>query len=286
MGESFFGDQEDLPLEGTEQPEDDASDVLDDDLDDEETPEPDEDTPGPGSSRSSRAQRRRQRYESRIRELEEQVGIVQQFRSDPHGTMRAVAQQLGYELRPASQDPSTPSRSEVPRDVLQMAEQALREDNPDLAFMAPALAKVAYQIAKQTVEPVNNQTQALNQTRRAQEYREAVDQLESEYPEWRTHETEMSQRLDFLKSALNGGPMVHPKYGNVLNILYGWSSGDGRAIVAAARRMSEAARNRVSTGVRQTRNVPDVQAQIKKAKSRQDKMRIALNASLGELGLQ
>ena len=93
----------------------------------------------------------------------------------------------------------------------------------------------------------------------------------------------MSERINFLRTALSGnGPLTHPRYGSVLEMVYRWTTGEARATAEAGRRMQRALQGRTTTGNGSRGTQPSVQDQITKADDDQAKWEIAFRSALRE----
>ena len=77
--------------------------------------------------------------------------------------------------------------------------------------------------------------------------------------------------------------MTHHKYGNVLEMLYNWASGNNNAVREVAERYRNAPRQRGvrSQGDRATQ--PDILKLISKAKDPREQMRIAFDNAVKEV---
>ncbi len=220
-----------------------------------------------------------------LTELERKAGIVDRLGSDPTYARQVVEQmatQLGMSLT-AGASPAQPSDAgAVPANVLQAAQQALA-DQPDVQFLAPVIAKVAYNIAQETVQPFQKQQEQQQQQQRRHEYEQMSSTLSETAPGWEEHEDAMEARFQFLKDALNQkGPMVHPRFGSVLEMLYRLETGHATATAEAGRRMQRALTNRTTTGTGRRTPAPNIQEQIAKAGTPDDQWAIAFNAAVAE----
>lgn len=107
--------------------------------------------------------------------------------------------------------------------------------------------------------------------------------LSESMPGWEEHEDAMLERLNFLRNAISGnGPMVHPRYGSVLEMLYRWTTGEARATAEAGRRMQQALQSRTTTGSGTRGARPNVTDQIGKTSDDQEKWRIAFRDALAQ----
>lgn len=223
--------------------------------------------------------------EAEINDLEQRASIVDQFNQNPFGTLQQLAGQYGYRLESSQGSGSggQNSPSNVPDRVLQRTREAFR-NSPDLAFLAPQIAEAVWNVSQDMVAPMQQQQTQQQQQARQREHEEALEILDEVAPGWNDREDEMAGLLQFLKGALNGGSLRHPRYGHVYEMAYRAITGNAAATATAGRRFAEAARNSTSTG--RQRSVPvDVQQQLSKAGSMQDKLQIALRAAMQEHGV-
>lgn len=225
--------------------------------------------------------------EAEVRSLRQKAQMVDRFYSDPAyalQTMQQVAQRLGYTVQPAAQRPAE-TASAPPAWVSEAATQALAGET-DLQFLAPLIAKVAYAITQKELAPLQEQTATREQQARQLEFEQMAQALEAEGADWRDHENEMMSRLTWLKQAVNGGTLSHPRYGSLLKLLYQWTIGESQAQVEAGRRMQRALTNRTTQS--QTRAQPpvDVQALIQEKSRPQDKWDVAMQQALAEVRAQ
>ena len=226
-----------------------------------------------------------------VRGLRQKAQMVDRFYSDPAyalQTIQQVAQSLGYTVaKPgAAAPPAQPTAApEVPQWATDAARQALAGDT-ELEFMAPVIAKVAHAIMQQQLGPLQEQAQTQAATQRQQEFERTVQELEADGTDWRTHEDAMMERLTFLRQAVNGGTLSHPKYGSLLKLLYDWTTGQRGAQVEAGRRMKQALANRSTAGQSRSQPPVDVTQLIREAKSPQDKWDVAMKQALAEVRTQ
>jgi hypothetical protein len=289
--ERFADDADDLDttqIDDTDAPSEDATDEPDDRrqplLDPATLPE----ELRPHWSRMTKAYNQRldrmRARESEIDDLERRAGIVDQFNANPFGTLQQLAQQYGYRLESSQGGGGQQNgQSNVPERVLQRTREAFR-NSPDLAFLAPQIAEAVWNVSQDMVAPMQQQQTQQQQQARQKEHEEALEILDEIAPSWHDREDEMAGLLNFLKGALNGGSLRHPRYGHVYEMAYRAITGNAAATATAGRRFAAAARNATSTG--RQRSVPvDVQQQLTKAGSMQDKLQIALRAAMQEHGV-
>lgn len=259
----------------------------------------------------SKAQARLREREKSIATYRQKAELVDRFYSDPTyaaQTMQQMAQQLGYTLTRANGQPAQQSQQgqqahsqgqatqgggQIPDWVNRMASEAVT-DNPDLAFLAPIIAKAAWSITNAATEPLQQEAEArrkADEDRRTQdrqaEFERLALELEEQGVDWREHEEEMTERLNFLRAALtNQGSWSHPRYGNVLQLLHTWVAGPKAAQAEAGRRLQQAMQNRTSTGTATRSPGVNTQQLIRDAKTQQEQFAIAFRAALAEAGSQ
>lgn len=225
--------------------------------------------------------------ESEVRGLRQKAQMVDRFYSDPAyalQTIQQVAQTMGYTVAKAGAAPGAPERSReaVPAWVEEAARQALAGEE-DIAFLAPAIAKVAHAITQQQLGPIHERAQAQEVAQRQVEFERMAQDLEAEGVDWRQHEDEMMERLTFLRQAVNGGSLSHPRYGNILKMLHQWTTGERGAQVEAGKRMQRALTNRSTTGSTRAQPPVDVTQLIREKTSPQDQWAIAAKHALAEV---
>lgn len=230
--------------------------------------------------------------EAGLRDLETKAELVDRFYNDKAYAQQVItqmAQQLGYQLTPTGQaggQSGHAGTTAVPEAMLNAARDALA-DTPDLAFLAPYLAKFGQQLLaplQQERQQQHTQQQAAQQEQQAAELQQAMDALEQVAPDWSEHEDDMADRATWLRKALTRtGPLVHPRYGNAMELLYQLVTGQGRATAEAGRRMSRVLTNRTTTGQSARNQGPTVQEQIRGAKTHQDRIAIAFEDALNQM---
>ena len=229
--------------------------------------------------------------------LREKAAALDRLSTDPvyaRQMVQHMAQQLGLSLTPDTAAPRSAAGSarrearttDVPAHVLEAVEAALG-DEPSLAFMAPVVAKAAWAVAQQSVAPLHEERQQQQTRQRQDEYTQLTSQLSASAPGWEAYEDDMHGRLQFLRAAVSGqGPLSHPQYGNVLELLYRWTAGEARATGEAGKRMQRALTNKTTTGAAAPAKGPSTEALIAQAPSAQDKWQIAFQAGLAEAAAQ
>lgn len=223
--------------------------------------------------------------EAEVRSLRQKAALVDRFYSDPTYALQQiqqVAQRLGYAVTKPGEARAPEAPAAVPQWAQDAAQQALAGDQ-ELQFLAPVIAKAAYAITQQQMAPLHEQAQAQQTAARQLEFEAMAQALEADGADWRQHEEDMMQRLAFLRQAVNGGTLNHPRYGSLLKLLYQWTTGERGAQVEAGKRMQRALTNRSSAGQARAQPPVDVQQLITEAKSPQDKWDVAMKQALAEV---
>ena len=242
----------------------------------------------PHWARMTRAYNKRlERLRTTERDLRGKADLVDRFYTDP-----AYAQQViqDYQRRlggnapaPNGNPPAAPSSTGGgAQDAA--AQAALQALPAELHFLAPAIAQAAKAMADEAVAPMRRERDAERRQASDREYAEMEAALSETVPGWEELEDDMAERISFLKAALGGqGPLRHPRFGSVLDMMYQLSAGPGRATATAADRMRRAVLNRTTPPAASRTPAPDTQALIKQAGSMQDKIAIALRAAVQEV---
>jgi hypothetical protein len=243
----------------------------------------------PHWSRMTRAYNKRlSSFRAEERELREKANLVDRFYSDPGYADQVVQDYLARRGggTPAQKGTPAPQQSAqgVPDSVMQSVRQAMLESgDPNMEFYAPSIAKAAWAVAQQSVQPFQAEQRASRQQASRREYEQMEAALSESAPGWEEYEDEMAARLAFLKNAITGqGPLSDPRYGSLLEMVYDWTTSGKRATAEAGRRMQRAVLNRSSRSTAARPPAPSVEDQIKKAGSFQDKMAVAFRAALSE----
>lgn len=240
-------------------------------------------------------------YTRRMQELKsarEAAALVERFNTDPQYALQVIQQraaQLGLSLpgpgqtaappRPSSE--ATPTTGDEPPPGLI---ESMRAEIPqEMQWMAPMMAKMFWQANKQQLGPVlerlaRQEEQVASQTKEqaTREYEAAEAEMDERYPVWRDHERDLVELTQFLRS----DRMTHPKYGNKLELVYRALKAEDLGTATATQRMSQAAKNRVTTGTPARTSQANIEERIRSAKSMREAMEIAARASAEQLGLR
>jgi hypothetical protein len=219
-----------------------------------------------------------------LAELREARRVIEQFNANPMQSLEQIAQQMGLEVRKRGVAETQQAAPQQPSNV-QKVEDLIEDES--LKFLAPMIAKVAEKIAdekvRSTVEPLQRSQQEIQQRNRQLEYITAAQKLGQRVPDWQQREPEMQARLEFIRGALSGGPLEHPKYGSMLDMLHNWASGKDNAVREVTERYRQAPRNRAPTSGGDRQRRPDILKIVSEAKSPQDQMKIAFDEAVREV---
>jgi hypothetical protein len=197
--------------------------------------------------------KRRQEDRQTARQSSQKAALVDKFYNDRDYALRVVQQvapYLGLQLSPMSG--GTPAGQGTPQGghgQSQDLESELQSSlGQDLGFLAKPLAQVLGRVienrVKDALSPFEQQTLQQRQQSQQQEEDEALAAMDSQYPGWEQHQTQMQQLNAFLQSGKNR----HPVFGTRHEALYKLVTGGAMARVDAAKAMGQAARNRTTTG--------------------------------------
>ena len=227
----------------------------------------------------------------RSKGAQEAAELVNRFNTDADFAQQVLqtrAQQLGLTLG----KPDAKAADSMTQGVKAPAElvEAMRGELPtEMQWMAPMLAKVFVLGQQQSSAPTNERLAQLEAERQAQRDQEsssaweaAEAEMDEKYPLWREQEDDLVALANFI----TGDRLTHPKYGNKIELVFKLLNGDTMARGEVARRMSQGARNRITTGSTSRVNQDNTQELIKKAKTPQEKWKIAAQAAVEHLGLR
>ena len=211
--------------------------------------------------------------------------VINQFNSNPVEAMRQLAGQVGMELRPAGSGatPTAPSKGAGETSSMEQDIESLIEDD-NLKFLAPVIAKISKAIADRRVneelEPLKASQKEILTRNRQQEYAFAAGELAKKHPDWAVHETDMQGRLDFIKQALAGGPLMHHKYGNLLELMYNWASGRNEARGQVAADYRNAPRTRTPSSRTSQNGQPNILQLVSNEKDSRKAERMAFDEAV------
>jgi len=220
-----------------------------------------------------------------IKGIREKADTVDRFYSDPKfasETVEAWAKQNGYSLTKGQIQQVANQMQQTMGAPQQLVEAIRSRLSPAMQWMAEDMANAQW-AAQETIQaPIKQQQQKELVERLKSEYEEISTRLSETSPGWEEHEDEM---LD-LKNFLESNQLKHKKFGSKLEILHSIVTKNAGAISEAARRMSDAGKNRVTTGNNNRGITPNIQDRIGKAKHMQDKWDLAAEAAIDDLKKQ
>lgn len=195
----------------------------------------------------------------------EAAALVERFNADPEFARQTIvqrAQQLGLNVA-GGQAGATSTQSTAPPQLVEAVRQNLQ---PELQWMAPALAATQWAGMQLALQPLQQQQAETVRSTRDQQFDQLAEQLSERSPGWEQHEDDMDEMLAFFKS----DRMTDRRFGSKLELLYRLVTGSGAATAEAARRMAQAGKNRVVTGQPTATPVPNVSELVRKPKNMQD----------------
>jgi biopolymer transport protein ExbB/TolQ len=196
--------------------------------------------------------KRRQEDRQTARQAAQKAQLVDKFYNDRDYALRVVQQvapYLGLQIVPHGGTPGPQGTPSGQTGNTQDLESELHQNlGSDLGFLAKPLASVLGRVierrVKEELSPFEQQTRQQQQLSQQQEEDEALAAMDSQYPGWEQHQTQMQQLDAFLRSGRNR----HPVFGTRQEALYKLVTGGAMARVDAAKAMQAAAKNRTTTG--------------------------------------
>lgn len=216
--------------------------------------------------------------------LTERARLVDDFEADPQGVLQRIAERLGMSLVPAESNTNATqdqTSASPPQSFVDNISQSLP---PEMQFMAPGIARATWIANQEAIRPFQEQQQVTLQQNRTRERDQIAAEMDASHPEWRQSISQMEEWHNFVRDAVNGGSMRHPKFGTLQEVLLQLATGNKSAVTAAASRMRDAASNATSTSSNQHPSPVDVAKQIREAKNPNDKFDIAFRAAMAEHG--
>jgi hypothetical protein len=210
----------------------------------------------------------------------DKVGLVDKFRSDPEFARQLITQEsqrLGLSIAAASSgQQQAPRGGAIPQQFVDAVAQELPSE---LQWMAPAIAKATYASVAQQTAPMLQQSQQRIRKERETEWMGMAAQLSERQPGWEVHEDDMLGILNFLQS----DDLKHPVYGSKLDLLLNLVTGNASATQRAIQRMSDAGRQRTTTGAPSRTTVPNIADRVRKAPTTNDAWREAAQAAITQI---
>lgn len=178
--------------------------------------------------------------------LEPYQALVESLQEDPQATVRALAEKLGIQL--AEVETKTEAK-EAASELLADLKQSL---GPDLEFLAdrlaPALERITLKLAGQAVskeiEPLKQQTEAMQQQAVAEQIDANLELFTKKHPDWKKHEakmTEIGSRLHPAPDPTTGKPPTWMEYMEDLYYLATKDVREGDIAKKIVERMKESA---------------------------------------------
>ena len=226
--------------------------------------------------------------EKALETLQQRAEMVDRFYREPAYARQVIEQMapnLGITI--SSQAPNAESNSgNAPPQFLDAIRRHL---GSDYGFLAEPFAQAMWEAGQHMIQPIAQQQERATQqheqaTRERSQsmYQGMAEELSRAHPGWEAHENDMYDRLNFLRAALNGGSLTHPKYGSILSMLYQLSTGNGHSVAEAGRRMSQAAQNATRTGTPDRQAPPNTQELIRGADNANSRWEIAFQDALSQ----
>ena len=221
-----------------------------------------------------------------IAAVRDQAQLVERFHSDRDYAFQTVAQwaaQNGFAIQPVGaqahqQAQLSPQQQQAQGDVPPaLIEQVKQSLPPELQWMAESQAKAQWAAAQMLLKPLVQQTQQQQRQVVEQEWDKLAGELSEEAPGWEQHESEMTELYDFLQ----GQKLSHPKFGSKHKLLYNLVTSNAAATAQVAKRMTQAAKNRPSSGITTGKTASNLLDRVRQAKTSQDAFRLAAQAAGG-----
>ena len=223
--------------------------------------------------------------QAEITRLTERTQLVDQFEANPQAVLRSVAERLGMALVPAqtngngnqAQDNSSPPQS--------YTDTVTSSLPSEMQFMGDSIARATWAANQESLRPFQEQQRASNERASLAERNAIAAEMDASNPGWRDKVGEMEERYTFIRDAVNGGAMKHPKFGSLQQMLLALVAGENGAVNTAVSRINSAGRNATSRSDNQSTAPVDIAKLIKDASSGQDKFDIAFRAAMAEHGV-
>ena len=287
MGDAGFSPSDDMGGEAYEYGEDYGTEQLDMGFNGQNGREGQGESDVAGRGDPGRVNAEFEQLQQENRRLQERARILDQFEQNPESVLRDVASRMGLELvqrgNNTPQNQSQGQDNRPPREFLDSLTQGLPEE---MQFMSDALGQATWNALQSTLKPLQEQQTQERMRQYTNERDSIVAEMDRSHPNWRDSVGEMEGLFNFIKEAGSGGSMRHPKYGSLQSVLYRLVSGDSQAVTTAATRMRNAARQASSVSTGGQDSGTNVQQQMRNAKSREERMRIAFRDALAANGVR
>lgn len=218
-----------------------------------------------------------------IAAVRDQAQIVERFYNDRDFAFQTVAQwaaQNGFAVQPVGAQQHQQAQQQVqPQGDMPagLVEQVKASLPPELQWMAESQAKAQWAAAQMLLKPLVQQTQQQQRQAVEQEWDKLAEELTQQAPGWEEHEGEMTELYDFLQSQ----KLSHPKFGSKHQLLYNLVTSNAAATAQVAKRMTQAAKNRPSSGITTGKTASNLMDRVRQAKTSQDAFRLAAQAAGG-----
>lgn len=155
---------------------------------------------------------------------------VDSFQKDPQGTVRALAERLGIKIEEAE------TKKEVKDATGELIAELRKDLGPDLEFLAdklaPALERITLKLAGQAVskeiEPLKQQTKALQEEAMVQQIDANLELFSKKHPDWKKYEAKMTEKGIRLHPAVDPKTGKPPTWMEYMDDLYYLASKDAR----------------------------------------------------------
>lgn len=208
----------------------------------------------------------------------DKVQLVDRYRSDPDFAkqfMQQELQRMGIGAPAQPQQPSGQRGAPPPQFIDALAEKL----PPELRWMAPAMAEATYASVAHLTAPMLKDNQDRQREERTNEWDALAADLSQRQPGWEAHEEDMLAIHDFLQSS----KLKHPVYGSKLDLLLNLVTGNAAATQRAISRMSDAGRQRTTTGQPSRTTIPNIADRVRKAPSNASAWKLAADAAIQQV---
>ena len=186
-----------------------------------------------------------------LADLRRKAEIVDRFDSDPEFQRQVIQQAMARQGQATQESQTTATPKDPPAAILKMVQEALP---PEMQWMAPAQAQIAWQIVQgmnqHVVQPLQQNLSAIQRSNQEREYNAVLGEFAEANPGWEAQEDAMVEVLEFLKSPA----LTHPRFGRKHDLLYRLAQGpekvEQKAVETVLERTNRAVKSRsiTSTG--------------------------------------
>ena len=161
------------------------------------------------------------------KELEAYKELVESFKTDPKGTVRELAKNVGLDLSEVE------TKQEVKEAADRISDILSKNLSPELQFLAPQLSpaikaavqELASQEIKREVEPLRQQAQRLQEETVKEQIEANLKQFTEKHPDWKKHEAEMTKLGQMYQPVAGKGS---PSWMDYMEMLYYVATKDAR----------------------------------------------------------